>query len=952
MIGTTLSHYTIDAKVGEGGMGIVYRARDTVLGRVVAIKVLSADAANDAELAPRILREAKAASKLNHPNIVTLYELGRSGETGFLVMEFVDGAPLGTQIDPGGLPIDRVIDYAWQIADALAAAHEAGLVHRDMKPGNVMITPSRRVKVLDFGLARHLPAAAAAETRAATTEFMTREGMSGTVGYMSPEQIEGHPADARSDVFALGVVIFEMLTGRRPFAGDTAWRTMQATVDADPPAVNKLRPETPPALVQIVARALAKRPEDRYPTARALADDLAALRTPTATVAAAPVRKRGWATIAAVSSLALAAAGTIGWIWIRESRARSVRVTALPEIERLAAEGDVDGGFRLARQARAIAPDDPQLRQLWNNLTSAVSIDSDPQGAEVAVKGYGSTRDWMPVGTTPLKNVEVPNGLTRWRLTKAGYDPVEVSSDPLTLAKFRLVPSGTGPPGMVFVPRGPVDLDTGTVDVPDYWIDTYEVTNRQFKQFIDAGGYRTREFWREPFTKDGRPLTWDAAMSEFRDATGRPGPSTWEVGAYPDGQDDFPVSGVSWYEASAYAVYAKKQLPTVYHWYKASGAFSTFSDILTLSNFSGRGTARVGQYRGVGPYGTYDMAGNVKEWCANETNAGRRYVLGGAFSDATYQFRDEDAQSPFERRAGYGFRAILTPEPVAEKLSSAIRTVERDPAVLKPVDDAVYQVYLHQFDYDRTPLDAKVDATETTAVWKREKVSFAAGSGKERVPAYLFIPTSSAPPYQAVVLYPGSDAARIGSSANLWLRWADFFIRSGRVLVYPIYAGTYERRITGPRGPNVIRDLMIQRGKEIRRTIDYLESRPDIDASRVAFYGISLGAQMGPMFLAIEPRFKTGVFFSGGFETWNIPAEVDPVNYAPRVKTPVLMVNGREDFDLPYATAQVPMFNALGTPAADKKHAVFEGGHIPLRQQEPIKEMLDWLDRYLGPVKR
>jgi eukaryotic-like serine/threonine-protein kinase len=952
MIGTTLSHYAIDAKVGEGGMGTVYRARDTVLGRVVAIKVLSADAANDAELAPRILREAKAASKLNHPNIVTLYELGRSGETGFLVMEYVDGAPLAAQIAQGGLPIDRVIDYAWQIADALAAAHEAGLVHRDVKPGNVMITPSRRVKVLDFGLARHLPAPPAAETRAATTEFMTRDGLSGTVGYMAPEQIEGRAADARSDVFALGVVIFEMLTGRRPFAGDTAWATMQATVNTEAPDVRRLRADTPPALVPIVTRALAKRPEDRYSSARALADDLAALRAP-GTPVAAPSRKRRWTTIAAVGVLAVTAAGTIGWVWVRDSRLRWVRGTALPEIERLAAEGDLDGAFRLARQARAIAPDDPQVRQLWTNVSFRVSLASDPPGAEIAVRGYGSTRDWVGLGTTPLPNAEVPAGLVRYRLTKAGYDSIEASSaDPVPMRGFRLVRAGSGPPGMVFVPHGPVELDTGEVEVPDFWIDTYEVTNRQFKQFIDAGGYQTREFWREPFGKDGRPLTWDAAMGQFRDATGRPGPSTWQVGSYPDGQADFPVSGISWYEASAYAAYANRQLPTVYHWFKASGALSIFSDILGLSNFSGRGTARGGEHQGVGPYGTYDMAGNVKEWCANATETGRRYVLGGSFSDATYQFRDQDAQSPFDRGAGNGFRTILQSDPVAESLSRPIRSMERDPAILKPVDDAVFQVYLRQFDYDRTPIDATVDATETSSAWKREKVSFNAGYGRERVPAYLYIPTSSAPPYQAVVLYPGSDAAMLSSSANLWLRWADFFVRSGRVLVYPVYAGTYERRIAGPRGPNVIRDLMIQRGKEIRRTIDYLETRPDIEASKVAFYGISLGAQLGPLFLTIEPRFRTGVLFSGGFETWTLPAEIDPLHYTPRVKTPVLMVNGREDFDLPYATAQVPMFKMLGTPAADKKHAVFEGGHMPLRQQEPIKEMLDWLDKYLGPVKR
>jgi dienelactone hydrolase len=144
---------------------------------------------------------------------------------------------------------------------------------------------------------------------------------------------------------------------------------------------------------------------------------------------------------------------------------------------------------------------------------------------------------------------------------------------------------------------------------------------------------------------------------------------------------------------------------------------------------------------------------------------------------------------------------------------------------------------------------------------------------------------------------------------------------------------------------------MIQRGKDIRRTIDYLETRPDVDQSRIAFYGLSLGAQLGPLFLAIEPRFRAGVFFSGGFETWNMPPEVDPVNFAPRVRSPVLMVNGREDFDLPYTTAQLPMFRLLGTPAAQKRHVVFEGGHIPPHPNEAIKVVLDWLDEQLGPVR-
>ena len=151
---------------------------------------------------------------------------------------------------------------------------------------------------------------------------------------------------------------------------------------------------------------------------------------------------------------------------------------------------------------------------------------------------------------------------------------------------------------------------------------------------------------------------------------------------------------------------------------------------------------------------------------------------------------------------------------------------------------------------------------------------------------------------------------------------------------------------------NFLREISIQRGLDLRRTVDYLQTRPDIDGEKIGFYGLSLGAQLAPVYLAVEPRLKLGVLLSGGFETWSIPPETDPVNFAPRVSQPVVMVNGREDFDLPYETAQVPMFRMLGTKPADKQHVVLEGGHLPPRPQEVFKAILDWLDRYLGPVSR
>jgi dienelactone hydrolase len=552
---------------------------------------------------------------------------------------------------------------------------------------------------------------------------------------------------------------------------------------------------------------------------------------------------------------------------------------------------------------------------------------------------------------TPLSHIVLPLGLLRFRLTKPGFESLEVGQDVDELS-FKLVPVGASQRDMSLVPAGSFRIEATheTVEVPEYWLDRHEVTNREYKAFLDAGGYRRREFWHEPFVKDGRALTWDEGMAELKDATGRPGPSTWELGSYPDGQADFPVGGVSWYEAVAYAAYAGKQLPTAYHWYRASGAFGIFSDAVTSSNFSGKGPTKFGS--GLGPYGTYDMAGNVKEWCWNDASRGKRYVLGGAWSEAAYTFRDQDALPPLDRKPTLGFRCMLQQQPIAPGLLAPILSFERDPARLKPVSDEVFSAYFHLYDYDKTPLDTKLETRDdSNSAWLKEVVSIRTPYGDERLPVHIFLPRGSSPPYQPVVYFPGSDAALTPSSQHLWLQLSDYLVRGGRALIYPIYNGTYERRHAGPTGKNVLRDKYIARGKEVRRTIDYLETRSDMDVTRVSYYGLSLGAQSGPLFIAIEPRFRTGVLFSGGIGPYELAPEIDPVNFAPRVRVPILMVNGREDFDLPYATAQLPMFHLLGSAPADKRHVVLEGGHLPSHPQEAMKVVLDWLDAHLGPPK-
>jgi formylglycine-generating enzyme required for sulfatase activity len=949
MVGETLLHYAIDARLGQGGMATVYRAHDTVLNRTVAIKILDA---GDAEATRRLLHEARAASAFNHPNSVTVYAVEQHGDVAFIVMEHVQGATLDRVIPAGGLPVARALRYACDIADAIAAAHAQGIVHRDIKPANVMITPEDRVKVLDFGIAqrRALPDAA---TRPETLhQTLSAYGaLVGTAGYMSPEQIKGQPATARSDVFALGAVIYHMLTGAAPFGGDSMWAVLESTVSHEPRAVTAIHREVPAALGQLVSRCLAKDPDSRYASAREVFDALIQLRQDRSTVAVDRRQPYRRAAIAAAVIVALASAAGFTWAWSRESRLRWARDTAIPEMSRLFAEGEPVAAYRLGVQARASVPNDPQVEAAWNRLTRDVPIVSDPPGAEVAFRALsGADEGWIPAGTTPTQ-VRIPMAPMRWKFALAGHDTLEVA--PMGFpAGVTLVRTNTAPPGTVRVPNGTFNSEHRrlTVTIPAYWIDRFEVTNRQFKEFIDRGGYRDRAYWREPLVRRGTTLSWDEALALFRDTTGRLGPATWELGTFPDGQADWPVSGVSWYEAAAYAAWSGRVLPTVYHWFRASGAFGTRSDILQHSNFNGQGPAPIGVSGSLGPFGTHDMAGNVKEWTWNESSAGRRYILGGGWNEARHMFHDQDARDPFDRQSNFGFRCILPDAPGEPLLTSRIDTLTRDVSELKPASDEVYQAYRRLYDYDPRPLDSRVDERDDTLPnWIAERVSFAAAYGNERVPVMLFLPRNAVPPYQVAIFAPAADADRARSSRAAGLQFVEFLVRSGRAVAYPVYQQTYERIREGS-GQNFLKQNFTQRGQDVRRTVDYLETRSDLDRSRIALYGLSIGAQLAPLYLAIEPRLRTGVLLSGGFETWILPPEVDPVHFTPRVTQPVLMVNGREDFDLPYETAQVPMFQMLGTPPEHKRHVVLDGGHLPPRPQAVFKEILDWLDRYLGPV--
>ncbi|MGB7491608.1 MAG: serine/threonine-protein kinase, partial [Thermoanaerobaculia bacterium] len=383
MIGETLGHYKVTEKLGAGGMGEVYRARDLTLDRDVALKVLPQDLSSDPERLDRFEREAKAVAALNHPNIVTLFSVEKADGVPFLTMELVEGEPLDEAIPDAGLPMEQFAALASQLLEGVAAAHKQGIIHRDLKPSNIMLTEDGRLKVLDFGLAklRDLDDDSISDSELATA-LLTEEGrILGTPAYMAPEQAEGKPVDGRADIFAIGAVLYEMLTGSRPFVGESRASVQAAILTADPSPPRKLRHEIPKDLDAIVLRCLAKDPPARFDTAE---DLLSALQTETqAFTPASPgvPRTRSW-TRALLWALPLVLLfGAAAWLWVRNSRLEEARQVTLPEIERLLDDSQYVEGFLMARQAQSLLPEDPVLRELMARASETIRLTSEPPGA-------------------------------------------------------------------------------------------------------------------------------------------------------------------------------------------------------------------------------------------------------------------------------------------------------------------------------------------------------------------------------------------------------------------------------------------------------------------------------------------------------------------------------------------------------------------------------------------
>ena len=659
--------------------------------------------------------------------------------------------------------------------------------------------------------------------------------------------------------------------------------------------------------------------------------------------------------------------GTGSYIWVNNFM--------LPQVQDFISKDDNVAAWLTSSRINSFAPFFSTISEEDDDISALASIRTQQDGVSVSWKAYGQIDDWRFLGKTPLEPTRLPRGILKFKLEKEGYETTYFSSsnpslkfynspfDPgWNLEPINLQPQGSVPNGMIYIQGGnfvPALTGSGVdpVFLHPFYIDKFEVTNKDYKEFLDAGGYSNSQYWVEmDFIKDGIALSFEEAKKMMVDSTGMTGPAGWEVGTYLQGTENYPVTGISWYEALAFARYKGNILPPMYHWAKAAfppdEIVSPISPkLLKRANFSKEKITNVGQ--GEGAYGTFDMAGNAKEWVWN-IFGGRGLTLGGAFDEPTYLASQTAPEPRMNRSLKNGFRTVRLINPRdLNPFGDPIETqAPRDLSYYKPMSEEVFNVYARSYQVSSSrPKHTEVYIDDSHPVWIKEKISLDVGYNNETMDVLIFKPKNSFGPSSPVIIHPGANYYTTPpeiDDVNPGEFSLDFLIKSGKTLVWPAWKGSLNRmpenRSSNEDTLRQFRSQFIAWVDDTDKTLDYLETRSDIDSNNIFYLGMSYGALFNTHTLLFEDRYKGAILYVGGaFPTY--PPLVDGINHLPRIKTPFLMLNGEQDYLVPKSAANF-FFQSTGTPSEDKKIIFYDSGHWPLPRNQMIKETLSFIDQY------
>jgi eukaryotic-like serine/threonine-protein kinase len=987
MIGQTILHYKIIEKLGEGGMGIVYKAEDAKLKREVAIKFLPHIINVSPKEKEKLKTEAQIAAGLNHTNIATVFAIEEFGDDTFIVMEYVKGSELKEVIKSyphNKINLQDFLNYAIQVTGGINAAHKNGIIHRDIKSSNIMLSEDGRIRIMDFGLA-HIHG----------DPLLTKKGSTpGTTAYMSPEQLRGEEVDFRSDIWSLGTVLFEMLTGQPPFQGNFDQAIIYSILHEKPKSIKKLNPDVPDELDQVVLSCLEKDRKKRIQSADELLKKLKEIQSNTSvtrTSKFSPSRLKIGRAGLVVSTIIAAILIILAAFLPLKKLFNPVNILELTQqLDDLVKSEKYFAAYDLSKEYQDEIKDNSTFENLSLFIYDTLSVTTEPEGAKVYLKRFDPSNDNTGskgeyAGRTPLMNLRIARGDYLVTLEKAGYLSLQRIASSYPIIKEYPVPrrginistkmlkSEEIDSNMVFVPGGDYKIvswslaELPSVKLNDFYIDKYEVSNSEFKEFISSGGYVKKEFWKYHFINEGKEISWEEAMKIFVDRSQLPGPRSWVNQEFPQGKGNYSVTDITWYEAAAYAEFRGKSLPTVYQWEKAArngvpnyqGISMPWGMVYSLdksderANFNGKGTEPVNQYEfGISSYGCYNMAGNVKEWCLNQSSKGYS-LTGGSYEDPYYVYGDFGSFPGFFSSNTLGFRCVKNIFSVEDDPSNIFINKNYQVPSYTPVSNSEYKRLLTYYKYDTKPLNSKVLSREEKEFWIEEKIEFDCPLG-DRITGFLFLPKNAEQPYQCIFWDPHSAVYFMGSAAD-WAAEILFSgnIKAGRALFVLIPKGSPERKWEyGEKWPNVstvlYRDRIVHWVTENRIGLDYLSKRKDIDMSKLAWLPTSQITN-GLITPAVDSRFHSVILVACGIFSDSKKAlpEANPINFVPHYNAPTHLLYGKYDEVMPYNLLVLPFYKLLTNL---KEMQLVNSGHIPpIEIRVPI--INKWLDESLGPVK-
>ena len=609
----------------------------------------------------------------------------------------------------------------------------------------------------------------------------------------------------------------------------------------------------------------------------------------------------------------------------------------IPELIEVFDNGEISKSFIMSRDLLKIYPNNEIIKNYYSKSSRYVKLKTDKKGIDVSVM-YPGDSTYNYIGKTPIDSFVVPNNY-QYHYLKFNYDNAEFIERSRNNHDYRF------PENTIEIPKGHKaflgitprfmwlqGLDFENINIESFSIAENEVSNKDFQEFVDAGGYENRIYWDFPYQVGSKTYDFNSTIKMFTDRYGKPGPSNWAYGQFPAGLDNYPVTGISWFEARAYAKFKNLKLPNIYEWAYASGVSENFMNVNQYvtrnSNYNSTQlrevSIKLGSYNGLN-----NIGGNIKEWTLNPNgdNQEKFSIMGGAYNEPSYTFNNYYSLSPFDRSIGNGFRLSKNLTNGQSELDNdIIPEFKRNFYKIEDISDEVFNVYKSQFDYNSQLLNSTTSSIEnfqdgySSQIFEMETTY----ESDEKLFGYVVFSNKFKDKYDPIIIYP--NASSIGSNTdtnlpNQLLNRFKYLIDEGYAIIHPIYHNTYSREKTHntfwPNDSEKYKNTIIKIGQDYKRSLDYIESRNDFNFENLSYFGYSWGSTTSNYLLAIDDRIKAAVLCVGGLMMQKSKKEVEAHYYVRRIKTPILHIVGKEDGIFGFEESYKPWKELIGT-AKDK----------------------------------